>query len=269
MREIHVIKSAELGRDVEVQVILPKGYKDEQERYPVLYFYDGNRIYDTPELKNKSALHGSFEFGDYSSAYWKFLPKVILVGITPPDDMWKRTAEYTPYSKKFDVPEGVSFEPEIHGKGKLLGKWLVNCLRPWVNDNYRTRPEALYTAIGGLSTSGVNALYMAATYTDVFSRVLVHAPAVHLWMDAILPTITDADFSHLKYLYVDIGTDDCTRMVKNGYAYRDIKQILGILLERGLKKEALRFFEIHRGIHDCASWRLTFPDGLRWIFQDL
>lgn len=28
-----------------------------EERYSVLYFYDGNRIYGTPEIKGMSALH--------------------------------------------------------------------------------------------------------------------------------------------------------------------------------------------------------------------
>ena len=32
---------------------------------------------------------------------------------------------------------------------------------------------------------------------------------------------------------------------------------------------ALRFFKSYRGTHECASWALTFPDALRWIFQDI
>lgn len=269
MRVKHSLYSSQLERDVEIHVILPVGYHRSAQQYPVLYFYDGDRIYDCPDVQGVSALHGSFEFADYQDAFGSFIPAVIIVGIAPPQNMWKRTAEYSPYSKQFDVPEGVNFESDIHGKGAELGDWVVHDLKPWIDARYRTLPAAEDTGIGGLSTSGVNALYMMSTYPQIFTRCMVHAPAVHLWMDKIVQTISDAAYSHMKFFYCDIGTDDCTRMVKNGECLQDIVTLLELLKKNHLSEEAIRFFQIYRGTHECETWRLTFPDALRWIFQDI
>ena len=261
--------SRQLEREVELHIILPESYEDSKKSYPVLYFYDGDRIYGDPLVEGPSALSGSFEYGAYREHFNRFLPEFILVGIAPPPDMWRRTAEYSPYTKHFDVPEGVSYEPYVQGKGKELGAWVVDILKPWVDSHYRTLPDADHTGIGGLSTSGVSALYMVSSYPQIFHRFLIHAPACHLWMDKILETISCADYSRIRYGYFDIGTDDCTRMVKNGEALRDLLQIMEIMKQNGLSDRALRFFKSYRGTHECASWALTFPDALRWIFQDV
>ncbi|GKH49732.1 hypothetical protein CE91St46_08430 [Eubacteriales bacterium] len=268
MRKMHTLYSPQLARNVNIYVILPESYDQRDVSYPVLYFYDGDRIYDDPKLSGVSALKGSFEFGAYRAAYGQFLPAVILVGIAPPENMWRRTAEYSPYTKQFDVPEGVNFEPHVHGRGQALGEWVVTALKPWVDAHYRTKPEAEYTGIGGLSTSGVNALYMITKYPQVFHRCVMHAPAIHLWMEKIMETMDDGDYTQIKYLYVDIGTEDCTRMVQKGEAYKDLCEILRVLKARGLREERLRFFEIYQGRHECATWQLTFPDALRWAYQD-
>ena len=261
--------SEQLDRDVELHIILPKSYETGSRSYPVLYFYDGDRIYDDPKIEGPSALSGSFEYGDYLEQFDRFLPEVIIVGIAPPHAMRRRTAEYSPYTKHFDVPKGVLFDSYIQGQGQDLGRWVVHVLKPWTDGHYRTLPGAAHTAIGGLSSSGVNALYMVSVYPEVFNRFLIHAPACHLWMDKIRETLEPADYSHIKYGYFDIGTDDCTRMVENGLAMADLLQIIGIMKQKGLPEQSLRFFKTYRGTHECASWALTFPDALRWVFQDI
>lgn len=260
--------SEQLNRDVELHIILPGSYTKGGQKYPVLYFYDGDRIYDDPKIEGPSALSGSFEYGAYLEHFGRFLPEILLVGIAPPPDMWRRTAEYSPYTKHFDVPDGVRFEPYIQGKGRELGRWVVSTLKPWIDEHYRTLPDAGHTAIGGLSTSGVSALYMASAYPEVFHRFLIHAPACHLWMDKLLETVGRSGYSQIKYGYFDIGTDDCTRMVKNGEALADLLEITDLMRQNGLPEHSLRFFKSYRGTHECASWALTFPDAIRWVFQD-
>lgn len=110
---------------------------------------------------------------------------------------------------------------------------------------------------------------MITKYPQVFQHCVIHAPAVHLWMDKILETITDGDYTQIKYLYVYIGTEDCTRIVEKGAAYKDLCEILNVLKAHGLREESLRFFEIYQGRHECATWQLTFPDALRWAYQNV
>lgn len=214
-------------------------------------------------------LDDSFEYGQYEQLFRKTLPELIIIGIAPPNDMWKRTAEYSPYTKDFDVPEGVNFEAHIEGKGKQLGNWVVSWLKPWVDSNYRTFSGQETTCIGGLSTSGVNAIYMISQYPEIFGRFLIHAPAVHLWIDKLLETIRHADYSQIRYGYFDIGTEEFTRMVKKGEAYADLQIVMQEMLARGLNPERFRFVEIWQGLHDCSTWKMTFPDALRYVFYDM
>lgn len=268
MREKRQLYCSSLDRMVDLHIILPESAGNPNRRCPVLYFYDGDRIWDDPKVPGPSALSGSFCFREYSRAFGAFLPPVILVGIAPPPDMLARTAEYSPYTKRFEVPQGVRFAPLVEGRGKELGAWVVSELKPFIDAQYPTLSDADCTAIGGLSTSGVNALYMISAYPDVFHRFLIHAPALHLWMDRVLETVRPAAYSHVRRGYFDIGTDDATRMVQNGLAYEDLKTVIALMKQNGLSPDALRFFEIYRGTHECASWALTFPDALRWVFGD-
>lgn len=268
MKEIHFIYSPQLSREVQVQVILPNAYTDPDSSFPVLYFYDGARLCADNAAPGESSVMGSLSYDLYHSAFARFLPAVILVGIAAPADMWTRTAEYSPFTKQFDVPEGVSFESHVHGKGQALGDWVVRGLKPWVDAHYRTKPQPEHTGIGGMSTSGLNALFMITRYPRIFTRCITFAPAIHLWMDKLVPTLSAGDYTHVRYFYADIGTEDCTRMVKKGDSCRDLVSILELLKSRGLDPSRLRFFRIYQGKHDCSTWQLTFPDALRWAFQD-
>lgn len=82
-------------------------------------------------------------------------------------------------------------------------------------------------------------------------------------MDKITETLEETWFDHINHGYFDIGTDDCTRLVKNGGGYADLLTVQKIMKEHGLKPDILRFVEIYRGLHDSVTCKLTFPDGLR------
>lgn len=261
MLERRKLHSDTLGRDVPLHIFVPD---DSMIPCPVLYLHDGDVFYEPPDGKLNT---GSLYFGEYYEAYRDFLPRLIIVGIEPPHDRWARTAELSPYTKFF-APHGVDFEPVVHGRGKVLAAWMVNELKPYIDANYPTLPSREYTAVGGFSSGALNAAYCAMAYNDVFGRLLLHGPAFNLWLDHLLETAASSDFCTLRYCYMDIGTNDFTRMSSQRDTMAAALQMRDVMLARGLMPERLRFFAIPDGRHELSTWRWTFPDALRWIFQD-
>lgn len=241
--------SAALGREVSLCVHVPDG----GGRFPVLYLYDGGAAF-RPDGFNFEAIAGT-------------LPPLILVGVEPPAGRWARTMEFAPYTKAFDT-RGADFEPLVRGRGDALLDFVVYELKPWVDRRFPTLPEPEHTALGGMSSGALNTMYALMTRGGVFTRALLHGPAFNLWLPELLETARHADFSRLKYVYMDIGDAEDTRMTDRADALRAALRLRDEVRSRGVDEDRFRFRVIPGGTHSPAVWRNTFPDAVRWIFQD-
>ena len=56
---------------------------------------------------------------------------------------------------------------------------LVQTLKPWIDQHYRTRPDRMHTGVMGSSMGGLISLYAALKYPQVFGRAGVFSPS--LW----------------------------------------------------------------------------------------
>lgn len=254
------LEAPELNRSVNLHIHIPNGC-DANNPCPVLYFHDGDCVFE----ENPSRGIGSLHYNEYYKDYSQFLPKVIIVGIEPPVGRWERTAELSPYTKSFET-HGADFEPTVHGKGKQLIKWIVNELKPWIDARYPVLPDQRNTAIGGMSSGALNATYAAMMYPDVFGRLLLHGPAYNLWLDKLLETAENADFSNLHRCYMDIGTNDFTRMSEKEKTMFCALRMKEEMIKKGMTPNNLKFFTIPNGEHSAETWRWTFPDAIRWVF---
>lgn len=251
--------------EVTFRVMTPNGYEAGEKHYPVLYMNDGQDIFH-----DESAINGqSLRFAQYYKDYARFLPQIILVGIDCPMNNATRTQQYTPYSKHFDVPPGCNFESDIHGTGKEYLAWMVTELKPWIDANYRTRPQVEYTALGGYSTGAVVSTYGVMRYPDVFSRLLVMSGAFYIWMDCLDQTMDCCNLDHMKYIYLDVSTNEQGRMTTKEQFLEGAEIMHARLSSFGFDDEHLKYEVIEGFSHNQIAWRRRFPDALRWIFQDV
>lgn len=264
MFERKSLYSSQLGRSVTLHIFVPDDCCAAAP-CPVLYLHDGDLYYEVSPQPHRL---GSLHFREYYEAYRKFLPRVIIVGIEPPPDHRARTAELSPYTKSFD-PKGADFDALVCGKGKLLAAWLFHDLKPFIDAAYPTLPAPCHTAIGGFSSGALNAMYCAMAHGDVFGRLLMQSPAFHLWLDKLLETMQTADLRSLRSCYMDVGTNDFTRMTTKEESLSAARELYAQMLAHGMAPERLRFFVVPDGQHSPASWRWTFPDALRWTFRDM
>ena len=253
------------GTDVTFRVMTPNGYEAGDRHYPVLYMNDGQDLFYDEDAVNGE----SFRYARYYQDYARYLPQVIIVGIDCPMNNKERTQRYTPYTKRFDVPEGVNFEPYIQGTGREYLDWIVTELKPWIDQNYRTRPQGEYTALGGYSTGAVVSTYGVVKYPGAFSRLLVMSGAFYIWMDCLDQTLDRCNMDHVKYIYLDVGTREQGRMTTGEQFLQGAAMMNERLQSFGFDEEHLKYQVVDGWGHNQAAWRHRFPDAIRWIFRDL
>ncbi|WMJ83805.1 alpha/beta hydrolase [Oscillospiraceae bacterium LTW-04] len=253
-----------LERDVTVRVMLPDGYETTQQRYPVLYMNDGQYVFDKEDFPEKDSL----EYARYYRRYSFSLPQVIIVAIACPNNSAERTAQYSPFTKDFDVPAGKTFESRIEGEGISYLAWLTGTLKPMIDRSYRTLSDAAHTAICGSSTGALNSLYALLKYPEFFSRAIAMSPAACIWMDHLETVLDEADYSHIKYFYLDVGTEEQGRMTEKQEFLDGAANIHNAFLSHGVPEDHIQYNIYPGGVHRLSEWKRRFPDALRWVFQD-
>ena len=151
----------QLGRTRRVWLYLPPGYTASQRRYPVLYMHDGQNVFD--QRTSFAGEWGVDETLDSLNALGD--SGVIVVAVD--NGGTRRFDEYSPWTNaKYGG-----------GQGDAYVDFLVQTLKPYVDQHYRTLPDRLHTGIAGSSMGGLISLYAALKYPDVFGRVGVFSPA--------------------------------------------------------------------------------------------
>ena len=131
-----------------IRVFLPPGYDEKTlKRYPVLYMHDGNNLF----LPEEASFGETWEVGEVLElmSSLRVTREVIVVGVWPVD----RMAEYTsPGYEKY-------------------GKFLVEEVKPYIDNQYRTHPDRQSCAVMGSSLGGVVSFYLGWEYPHVYGMV--------------------------------------------------------------------------------------------------
>ena len=174
-------------------IYTPKGYEGSEERYPVLYMFDGHNVfYDSHATYGKS--WGMKEYLEKTK-----LP-LVLVAVECNPEGQNRMNEYTPF--------------DIWWKGKLLFEargqktmdWFVNELKPRIDREYRTLPDRDHTLIAGSSMGGLMALYAAVAYNGTFSRAAALSPSLWAARGQEEALLKAHPLQQPTRIYMDMGT---------------------------------------------------------------
>ncbi len=227
------------GRTRRAYVYLPNGYYEEQERrYPVMYMFDGhNLFFDGDATYGKS--WGIGEYLDYTDT------KLIIAAVECNHEGNGRLEEYSPLNFKFG-------DTMIRGKGKKYMDWLVGEFKPYIDENFRTLPDRLNTAIGGSSMGGLMTMYALAAYNRYFSRGAALSPS--LWVGGGTPEfLARAKFGRATQLYMDYGSKE----FKNHSSQKRIfAEVAADLIEKGVFVTSRI---VPYGTHSEASWQRQIP----------
>lgn len=234
---------------------LPPSYeKEPQRRYPVLYMHDGQNIFDAA-TSFIGAEWGVDETVEKLIAENK-LKEIIVVGI---DNNADRMKEYTPYVE----------EERGGGGGDAYMDFMINDLKPYIDQHYRTMPDRKHTAIMGSSLGGLISLYIAWKHPEIFSMSGVISPALYWGHSKIFDEINKTEKKDVK-IYLDMGTNEGTTtgvLKKFNEAIDDVRKMKETLIKKGfvLGKD-FDYFEDEGAVHNESAWAKRVHKPLLFFF---
>ncbi|MBM7579082.1 alpha/beta hydrolase [Jeotgalibacillus terrae] len=252
--DVRILKDMDvpqLNTTKNISIYLPPGYEEGDKRYPVLYMHDGQNVFDEATSNGQEwGVDESLEkLASQSDSY-----EAIVVAIDHGET--ERNNEYNVH---------INLEHHFGGKGKDYLAFLTETLKPWIDKEFKTRPEPEHTAIGGSSFGAYISLYAGVAHPDVFGKVM--AFSLMVWQDenTLKDLIGETDLSALAKVYLNIGDKEDKSPSGAELLVNDVKKIHEALLSNGFPEERLRFDVIEGGKHRESTWRETFPEAFKWL----
>ena len=163
------VKSRYLGSARTVRIYLPPSYESSPKRhYPVLYLHDGQNVFSSAGT-NCCFGWGSWELDKTVEALSasRQMEEIIMVAV---DNSRWRYQEYrgaVPRSRK----KAAKTEPDDDAQETRFEKYaafLMKELKPRIDRQYRTLPDAAHTAVMGSSLGGICSVALAWGYPKTF-----------------------------------------------------------------------------------------------------
>ena len=226
-----------------IWIYLPPDYNDSEKEYPVLYMHDGQNLFDVCY-----SYSGEWEVDEsLNKLYNQGIEVPIVVGIDHGDSL--RVHELTPW---------------LHteyggGGGPGYAEFIVKTLKPYIDQNYRTKPEQEHTGTMGSSLGGLISYYIGVTYPETFSKLGVLSPS--FWFSDSVFTIAknfNKEYSQKYFMLAE----------KSEYTVdEDVPRICELLKENGFTDKELRCIIRQDGKHSEWFWRREFPEAVKWLYR--
>ncbi len=237
----------QLNRSRRIWLYLPPDYQTSAKSYPVIYMHDGQNLFDSKtsfagEWEVDETLNRLYNDGDYGA---------IVVGIDNGGN--ERINEYTPWNN-----------PQYGGgDGDKYMQFVAETLKPYIDANYRTKPEAEHTALIGSSLGALISTYGGVKYADVFSKIGSFSPAywiVSTQFDTYINT-SDKNLSNMRIYFVAGTTESATIAAEITTAKNNLQ---GKGLTAGNTLVKLDSY----GQHNENYWKGEFATAYKWLFQN-
>ena len=230
-------------------VYLPPGYeRAPSRRYPVLYLHDGQNLFDGATSFIPGMDWHVGHTADQCIRDGRVEP-VIIVGIYNAGK--QRLGEYTP-----------TRAPRLGGgRANRYAKFLLEEVRPMVQEKYRTPGGAENTGIGGSSLGGLVSLYLGLRQPQIFGKIAALSPSIWWNERVILRFAAAAPVKPLPRVWLDIGTREGPRIVDDVERFRDI------LIRKGWRPgKNLHYQRVEGAEHNEAAWALRVGPFLEFLF---
>ncbi|MEW4284926.1 alpha/beta hydrolase [Priestia koreensis] len=246
-----------LQRERTVRVYLPPSYHSSDKSYPVLYMHDGQNLFFDEEAGYGMA----WKMGEFldSSSY-----ELIVVGIdcNTENEGNKRLDEYGPWENK-DIGKLMrNLDETFGGEGKQYVEYIVNELKPFIDDNYRTIPND--TAMAGSSMGGLISTYAAFQYPNVFNRIASLSSAYWFNQKEIEELVAQSEPTVIQKFYLDVGTQEASGDV-DAAMYVDSSERLYKLIKG--KVIECKFEIIEGAEHNEIAWNKRLPEIFAFLYE--
>lgn len=238
----------QLNRNRRIWLYLPPDYQNSNKNYPVLYMQDGQNLFDrntsfSGEWEIDETLNALFDQGDYG---------IIVVGID--NGGANRIDEYLPWP-----------HPSYGGgNGPAYIDFIVETLKPYIDENYRTLPEQEYTGIMGSSLGGLISCYGLIEHQEVFGKAGCFSSSFWLY-DKPYQQVSDTGKEQDVKMYFIAGQLEDDQIDVPADMYR----MQQTLFDAGFSSTEIKAVDHADGTHSEWYWAREFSAAYQWLFGDL
>ena len=209
------------------RVYLPPCYdRDETQRYPVLYLFHGQSYTD-----DQWDRLGVDEVADRLIANGQIPPLIIVM----------------PLDRLGGQPTETNFSQAITG-----------VLLPHIDKTYRTVPDRLHRAVGGMSRGAGWAVHFAISEWQLFGALGAHSLAVfHTDAQRMRTWLSKLPEDQYPRIFLDIGDKDRPEIMRSTLWFEDLLNLYDIPHE----------WRLLSGYHAEEYWKANLEQYLRWYTQ--
>jgi predicted alpha/beta superfamily hydrolase len=235
----------QFDRSRRIWMYFPPDYDTSGKNYPVLYMHDGQNLFDAA-----TSFSGEWEVDETLNtlaAQGKNVPLVVGIDNGGSD----RIAEYTPWVN----------QQYGGGDGEKYMQFIVETLKPYIDQNYRTITDRENTGIMGSSLGGLISHFGSLQYQEVFSKAGLFSPSY--WFSDSTWTFTHetGKLQNMRF-YQLCGTNESTGMVN------EMQRMNDTLVATGFQQDHVFNKVINGGQHNEKLWREAFGDAYLWLFNE-
>ena len=267
--EIFTLSMPQLSKTRTIRVWTPSDYQvNADKRYPVLYMHDAQNLFD-----RDTAAYG--EIWDVHTAIENLVEKegyggAIVVGIDNAPNL-ERLDEYSPWvtERLEELKELGEYTRAMGGQGVQYGQFLVETLKPLIDQKYRTLPDRENTGVAGSSMGGFISLYLGVKYPEVFSKIGAFSTAVWFADKSLFKHLSQLDTKYKTKWYLDIGTEETSNKNVENFNVLYVQGTLAVektLLELGVPRNDIKVVIEEGATHFETAWARRFPDAFKWLF---
>lgn len=244
---IHLISEEfeipQLNKTRKVWALLPHDYETSTGHYPVLYLQDAQNLF------NEKAKYGNWEIDKKLAVMAEYnIGKIIIIAVEHAEK--ERITEYN-----------VGNTVLGNGQGKKYIRFIADTLKPFVDSNFRTRPDREYTGIGGSSMGGLVSIFSGIMYPEVFGKLMIFSPS--LWVvPKIKLSFLDMEEPQDTRIYLYAGGEESATLIDHVKTFKKrLSNKTGIS-----DKMKVRLSINMQGKHSETYWSDEFPKAIEWLF---
>ena len=232
-----------LNRSRQIRIYLPPNYTNSKKHFPVLYMHDGQNLFDVA-----TAYAGEWKVDETMNGLAR-ASKLELIVIGIDNGQEKRMVELNPWANpRFGAPEGAQYM-----------EFVVNVVKPYIDQHYRTKSDRANTAIMGSSMGGLISHYAIVQYPEVFGMAGIFSPSYWVASPSFAyfdgkPAAPDAR------LYFLAGEKE------GGDIVRNTERVYASITKNGAIKIHSTLKIVPGAQHNEVFWSSEFERAVLWLF---
>ena len=249
------IEIPQLNRSRKVWVYLPDGYDEKAgKRYPVIYMHDGQNLFYDELTAYGTAWHVDKALDEI---YVQTGNACIVVGVECEGE--RRLSEYSPWKINFfafkSKREIAKDKCNRGGEGKEYSDFLVNTLKPLIDERYNIDASREATAVAGSSMGGLISCYLGLKYQNVFETMGLFSTYTEFNQPAFNRFVRQTPQREHQHALVYCGGKEGDDYTTNGRMTRNSVRLYKTLTKRNVSCELVLKSDLP---HYEAAWDIYF-----------